>query len=345
MRQIIRFFIERPLLSLVVIFLLWVSYLPLPDTNIGAVREYNKTETTIGGFVNPDRGPVPEGTSNRGPDRLEGYDPSPKIQSVDSSGSTGVNLNLQTLENNEVPDKKNWKVNEWDDDGSTQCNQPEQKTKTIESKEKQGQNDEGNESQRKTKKQKTKKQKTKTSESKEKQGQKELPVAVDFDYEIDSNGNPTLLIPNLDSTSDLPFHRVEFDQAASHLHHVEDYGIQLPASFDMDRYNNLPTKFDKIDYAKKNLPRDIIISYQNSMGLSMIPNLGNGSTTHSVPGYAGINKADVSLVIQSIPTTQRYYLSIVNERGTHVSSYSISASKLRQIIKNNFWVLLDRKFH
>ena len=47
MKKIIKFFTERPLLSLVVIFLLWVSYLPLPDTNIGAVREYNKIETTI----------------------------------------------------------------------------------------------------------------------------------------------------------------------------------------------------------------------------------------------------------------------------------------------------------
>ena len=47
MNKIIRFFRERPILSLVLIFGLWVNSLPLPDANIGTIRQYNPLETTI----------------------------------------------------------------------------------------------------------------------------------------------------------------------------------------------------------------------------------------------------------------------------------------------------------
>src|SRR6056300_79597 len=47
MNKIIKFFRERPILSLVLIFGLWVNSLPLPDANIGTVRQYNPLETTI----------------------------------------------------------------------------------------------------------------------------------------------------------------------------------------------------------------------------------------------------------------------------------------------------------
>lgn len=46
MHRIIRFFKERPVLSLVLIFGLWVNSLPLPDENIDTVRQYNLLETT-----------------------------------------------------------------------------------------------------------------------------------------------------------------------------------------------------------------------------------------------------------------------------------------------------------
>src|SRR6056300_794631 len=84
MNKIIKFFRERPILSLVLIFGLWVNSLPLPDANIGTVRQYNPLETTISnqkalavsggdGFTNPyssDRGPTPKGASDRGEDRF-----------------------------------------------------------------------------------------------------------------------------------------------------------------------------------------------------------------------------------------------------------------------------------
>lgn len=64
----------------------------------------------------------------------------------------------------------------------------------------------------------------------------QLSVPVNFEYELDSNGNPTLLIPNIDSTrieKGRTFNKVEYDQTASHLHHAPEFGIVLPSGFDM----------------------------------------------------------------------------------------------------------------
>ena len=36
---------------------------------------------------------------------------------------------------------------------------------------------------------------------------------------------------------------------------------------------------------------------------------------------------------------------LINDRGIQVSSYSISETKLRQFIKNDFWVLTKRNFN
>ena len=121
----------------------------------------------------------------------------------------------QALKNNQIPDKKDWNLNEWSDEDNGQCNDFE---KPIES--------------------------------------EELPVSVNFECEKDSNGNPSLFIPNLDSTHNTKgraFNRIEYDQAASHLNHANEFGIQLPEDFDMSKYNALPTKFDKIQYAKQHV--------------------------------------------------------------------------------------------
>ena len=123
------------------------------------------------------------------------------------------------------------------------------------------------------------------------------------------------------------------------MHHAPEFGIQLPEDFDMAKYMALPTKFDKIQYPKQHVPPEIIISYQNAIGLAMQPIFGTGAKTHPIRGFAGKHKVNVGLVIQSISGTENYYLSIINDRGIHVSSYSISQKKLRKIIKNNFWIL------
>lgn len=103
-----------------------------------------------------------------------------------------------------------------------------------------------------------------------------LPVAVNFEHIRDSNGNPILLVPNIDTTRTMPkrsLNRVEYDQTASHLHHAPDYGIQLPPDFNMATYKAL-NKADKIQYAKQHVSPETIIAYQNVIGMSMNPLFG-----------------------------------------------------------------------
>lgn len=304
---------------MVLIFGLWVNSLPLPDANIGTVRQYNPLETTIlnqkalvvsggDGFINPyssERGSTPQGAYDRGEDRFQDYDHSPQLPS--GGGPYRDSTSLEVLKNNEVPDKKDWNVNEWSDEDNGQCNDSEKPIKS-----------------------------------------EELPVPVNFEYEKDSNGNPSLLIPNIDSTRKMKgkaFNRIEYDQTASHLHHANDFGIQLPQDFDMSKYAALPTKSDKIQYGKQHVPPEIIISYQNSMGLAMTPIFGTGVKTYAFRGFAGKHKVNVGLVIQSIPATDKYYLSIINDRGIHVSSYSITQKKLDIILDNDGWVLPKKNFN
>lgn len=107
--------------------------------------------------------------------------------------------------------------------------------------------------------------------------QHKLGTPVDFEYQYDANGNPTLLVPNYgyrlkNNLEDKikPYTRIEFDQTASHIHHLLDFNIKLPDNFDMTFYKKL-NKADRIAYAKKTLSRETIISYQNAIGRIMTP--------------------------------------------------------------------------
>ena len=81
------------------------------------------------------------------------------------------------------------------------------------------------------------------------------------------------------------------------------------------------------------------------MGLAMKPNFGTGAKTHAVSGFAGKHKVNVGLLIQSILGTNRYYLSMINDRGIYVSSYPILDTKLKKIIENDFWILTNRNLN
>ena len=107
----------------------------------------------------------------------------------------------------------------------------------------------------------------------------------------------------------------------------------------MGIYENLPTKAAKIQYGKKDLSPETIISYQNTIVLRMSPVFGAGIKTHAVRGFAGKNRANVDLVIQSISISSNHYMSIINDRGIHILSYPITISKLKKIIADDFWIL------
>jgi hypothetical protein len=71
----------------------------------------------------------------------------------------------------------------------------------------------------------------------------------------------------------------------------------------------------------------------------MSPVFGTGIKTNAFRGFAGKNRANVGLVIQTIPNSSNHYLSIINDRGIHISSYPIETSKLKIIIADDFWIL------
>ena len=168
-----------------------------------------------------------------------------------------------------------------------------------------------------------------------------MEADIDFQYEYDSNGNPTLLVPNPGKVrTKRNYNRVEFEQTASHIHHAPDFNIPLPSDFDMSHYMNLD-RAGRIDYAKQKLSREIIISYQNEIGKSMSPLFGR-KKTFSVPGFAGKYKQNTELTIQQTDTPNNTIISIIREDGLHISSYSIDDRALRQLTKDNFWVLKNR---
>lgn len=61
----------------------------------------------------------------------------------------------------------------------------------------------------------------------------------------------------------------------------------------------------------------------------------------SVPGFAGVRKQETELTIQSIEPNKNI-IGIIREDGMHISSFPVKNKKLKEIAKNDFWVLKDR---
>jgi hypothetical protein len=125
-----------------------------------------------------------------------------------------------------------------------------------------------------------------------------LEVPVDFPYRLNDKNEPTLLVPNLlvntKSKNFGTFTRVEFEQTATHAHHMPEFGISLPDNFNMPYYLTL-NRSGKIAYAKKMLPHTTIISYQNEIAKQLSPVFN--PNTYSVEGIAGQQKVPTQLVI------------------------------------------------
>ena len=170
---------------------------------------------------------------------------------------------------------------------------------------------------------------------------KHTQIDIDFAYQYDSNGNPTLLIPNTGRLrKKRTYTKVEFDQTAVHMHHASDFDIQLPPGFDMAKYKSLD-RAGRLDYVNQKVPRETIINYQNAIGRSMCPIFNIAGKTISVPGFAGKHKIGTELTIQQRPGGINM-LSIIREDGTHISSFSVDRSAIEKLIENDFWVLRDR---
>lgn len=135
---------------------------------------------------------------------------------------------------------------------------------------------------------------------------------------------------------------MEYDQTASHLQHAPEMGIPLPKNFDLKKYKSM-SKPEKIKYAKENVSRETIISYQNVCAMAMSPTFG--IETVPVRGFAGIRKDNVGMVIQNIPNNDNPSLSVIRSDGTHISSYPVNPEKLIKIVESDFWVWQTRNFN
>jgi hypothetical protein len=174
-----------------------------------------------------------EGVADRGADRGENLDPKPRLPA--GTGASGnPGSNSSSLQANKIPDPS-----EWNFDPKSWVDDAGDSCQDFEESESSG----------------------------------KLPVPVNFEYVKDSNGNPILLVPKIDSTRTVKgrnLNRVEYDQTASHLHHAPEMGIQLPKNFDLEKYKFM-SKPEKIKYTKENVPRETIISFQNACGMAMRP--------------------------------------------------------------------------
>jgi len=168
----------------------------------------------------------------------------------------------------------------------------------------------------------------------------------------------SLFVPNLGNNKfqglNKPI-RVEFEQTATHMHHAPDFGIVLPDNFDMAYYKSL-NRQGKIRYAKRVLPRDLIISYQNEIAKKLIPVYN--PNTYSKEGMAGQQKVPTQLIIspprdtfplpgqksQAPPPSGKrdIMLGIITEDGLHITSYPITEVRLDRIKKDGYWVLKNQ---
>ena len=328
-------FRKKGFLQVVAMLFVSISLLPLPDDSsltsqvestpeiiiVSAQKSFGDIGQTAlrvcGGdsFTQPsppNTGVTPGGAGDRGSDRLEDYDPSPRNPSGGSgSGSSSTSLSMSKLDKNKVPPKEDWSIDGWCDEDEFGSDDSHDQKLDMDS--------------------------------------DPLPVPVNFEHVMDSNNNPTLLVPNIDVTRlkrGQTFTRIEYDQTATHLHHIPELGIELPPGFDLQKYKNMNNK-DRIAYAKEHVPQETIISYQNAIGLSMTPQFGTGLTTKSFRGIAGVYKQDISVVAQTIPNnTKEIRLSVVRDNGVHVSTYTMKTTKFKKLMEDpeGFWLFKTRPF-
>ena len=87
------------------------------------------------------------------------------------------------------------------------------------------------------------------------------------------------------------------------MHDAPDLVVQLPANFYIDTYRSFD-RVGRLEYAKQNLPRETIISYQNEIAKSMSPIFGT-KKPQFVSSFAGKYKQSSELTIEPSKITNK----------------------------------------
>lgn len=90
-------------------------------------------------------------------------------------------------------------------------------------------------------------------------------MEVDFDFELDKNGNPTLTIRMKDGG----IRRIEFDQTRHKWYHEDLFpNISAPDGFDNQAVRDLKHS-DRLAYLRENILDKSVIQLQNEIGRSL----------------------------------------------------------------------------
>jgi hypothetical protein len=170
------------------------------------------------------------------------------------------------------------------------------------------------------------------SETEENQCQIKPPgkFEVDFDFELDENGNPTLIIPMKDGS----IRRIEFDQTRDKWYHEDLFpNISAPDGFDNQAVRDLKYS-DRLAYLRENIPDKSVIELQNEIGKSL-----SHPKIISVPGFLGKYKIEGTIDINMQSGLVSFTDSVTNKHRTIVK---MSPERIQKLAKDGFHLFPDK---
>jgi len=170
------------------------------------------------------------------------------------------------------------------------------------------------------------------SETEEDQCQIKPPgkFEVDFDFELDENGNPTLIIPMKDGS----IRRIEFDQTRDKWYHEDRFpNISAPDGFDNQAVRDLKY-LDRLAYLRENIPDKNVMELQNEIGKSL-----SHPKIISVPGFLGKYKIEGTVDINMQSGLVSFTDGVTNKHRTIVK---MSPERIQKLAKDGFHIFPDK---
>ena len=147
---------------------------------------------------------------------------------------------------------------------------------------------------------------------------------VDFDYILDENGNPNLIIPMKDGT----IRRIEFNQTRNKWYHADIFpNISAPEGFDKKDLKDLKYR-DKLKYLKKNIPDEAVIKLQNEIAKTL-----SHPEVISAPGFLGKSKIEGTI---DINLTENIVSFTDGRTNKHRTIVRMSNKKIANLTENDF---------
>lgn len=151
-----------------------------------------------------------------------------------------------------------------------------------------------------------------------------------FDFELDENGNPTLIIPMKDGS----IRRIEFDQTRDKWYHEDLFpNISAPDGFDNQAVRDLKYS-DRLAYLRENIPDKNVIGLQNEIGKSL-----SHPKIISVPGFLGKYKIEGTVDINMESGLVSFTDGVKN---THRTIVKMSPERIQKLAKDGFHIFPEK---